>query len=219
MDHASREYHLRELEMALAAGPGELTPSLPAGGGRVLDIGCGAGQTLMALPREGWQAVGIDIDPGSISLGRELLAKRGIHNIHLLAAPAEHLPFAPATFDYIISRVALPYTDIPQALAEMTRVLRPEGRAWLMLHPLGRFNWRGARSLVSAVYLGYAALNTLVFHFTGRVFRFPLKRSRVESYQTRAGMDRCLAAAGFRVERVYRDAKHFLMEVSPRGNA
>ena len=42
------------------------------------------------------------------------------------------------SFDLVISRVSLPYTDIPQSLSEIARVLREDGRVWLSLHPFSK---------------------------------------------------------------------------------
>ena len=50
------------------------------------------------------------------------------------------------------------------------------------------------------VYRTHVLLNGLVFHFSGRVFRFPLKRERCESFQTRRGMRIALRRAGFTEE-------------------
>ena len=68
------EYHLRELRVALdPAAPSRILPPIDAGVGRVLDVGCGAGQTLIAcrLPAE-TLAVGIDPSFAAVTLGQSL---------------------------------------------------------------------------------------------------------------------------------------------------
>src|SRR5207245_7299416 len=52
----------------------------------------------------------------------------------------ELLPFREASFDFVFSRVALPYMHIPKAASEMGRVLKPGGGLWCLLHPLSRFS-------------------------------------------------------------------------------
>lgn len=47
--------------------------------GRILDIGCGSGDTLLLLKSVGWDIYGLDIDPGAIRIAR----KRGLKNISL----------------------------------------------------------------------------------------------------------------------------------------
>ena len=47
---------------------------------------------------------------------------------------AEQLPFADQTFDLVCSQYGIEYADLPAALAEVARVLRPEGRLALVMH-------------------------------------------------------------------------------------
>jgi ubiquinone/menaquinone biosynthesis C-methylase UbiE len=63
-------------------------------------------------------------------------------------AAAEHLPYGNSEFDLVISRVSLPYTDLPKAAREMRRVLRTGGRIWLALHDFRMFKrqWTGSRT-------------------------------------------------------------------------
>src|SRR3954453_21687030 len=44
---------------------------------RIIDIGCGRGDTVAWLRAEGWDAYGIDISPHYIERGREYLARNG----------------------------------------------------------------------------------------------------------------------------------------------
>jgi ubiquinone/menaquinone biosynthesis C-methylase UbiE len=193
------KYHLESLAMAESKDdPRQTVPTLPAQCRRLLDIGCGAGQTLLALKLPpGALACGIDIDEEALRLGRARTT-----GLHFGCAVGEQLPFRAQAFDAVISRVALPYMEIPQALAEAARVLQPGGFVWFTLHPfrltrrwfwkdLRLGNWRGV------IYQFYVMGNGLLFHFTGKQFRYPLKRQRCESFQTARGMQRALQQAGF----------------------
>ena len=199
---SSLPYHLSELAIALdPTRPEHLMPSLGPRHRRVLDVGCGAGQTLvgsgMAEPdgvRQGW---GVDVDVEALAAGRARWPR-----LPLAAARGEALPFADATFDLVVSRVALPYMRIPAALAEFARVLRPGGDLWLTLHDwrMTRGELRDAlrrRAWKALAYRGYVAANGLAFQLAGRVFAFPDGRGRVESWQGARGMRRALARAGF----------------------
>jgi len=164
----------------------------------VLDIGCGAGQTLIASRlNEGVLACGVDPVAAALTLGRTLTDR-----VHFGAAMGESLPFANETFDLVFSRVALPYMHIPRALAEISRVLTPGGIVWLSLHP-PKFALRTMRrairagSVRAAVYPVYTLINGLLLHVLGRQIRWPLGRKRYESAQTAAGMRRALNRAGF----------------------
>lgn len=107
----------------------------------VLDVGCGAGQELLPYPAA--TAVGVDLRWSSILTGRALFRESGLRAPSLLVAAAEALPFAAASFDVVICRLALPYVDVRRALREMARVLRADGALVLQVHCL-RFYLRRA---------------------------------------------------------------------------
>jgi SAM-dependent methyltransferase len=204
MTTSSIAYHEGELRVALdATNPQRLLPE-PGGAARILDIGCGAGQTIVALAA-GSRAVGIDIDLAALRV-----AARGPvgEPLRVAAAKGERLPFATAAFDYVYSRVALPYMHIPSAVAEMHRVLRPGGRLWLSLHPVAIPAEQFRRGNVKGkVYAAYTMLNGAWFHVTGRTFALP--GGICESIQTRRGMRLALARAGFRNIGFHRTPVHF----------
>jgi ubiquinone/menaquinone biosynthesis C-methylase UbiE len=198
-DHAGAAYHLRELAVARdRASPAHLLPVIGAMDRAILDIGCGAGQTLIAADLEPSRtAVGLDVDHHALTLGRTLTTA-----VEFVAGRAEALPFAAGRFDLVISRVALPYADIPRATREMAQVLRPGGRCWLVLHPAS-FAWRelaaAARRgrMCAVLYQLYVLANGMSLALLGRQFAYPLKRARFESVQTSRGMRRALERAGF----------------------
>lgn len=109
-----------------------------AGGGVVVDLGCGTGRALGPLR----DAVG----PGGTVLGidvtGEMLAAAAAHgrtrHAALLLADARRLPFADRTVDGIFAAGLLQHLSDPQGgLAELARVTRPGGRLALF-HPSGR---------------------------------------------------------------------------------
>jgi ubiquinone/menaquinone biosynthesis C-methylase UbiE len=199
-------YHDDELQIALnTANPQRVVPETD-NAEAVLDIGCGAGQTLVAIGNHN-RRVGVDIDVEALRFGLPGTVPIGIR---VAAAKGEHLPFADRTFDFVYSRVALPYMDIPAALAEMHRVLRPRGRLWLTLHTIGipaaQFR-RG--NLKGRIYAAYTVLNGVWFHFSGRTFRF--LRGLCESIQTERGMRIALSRAGFSHIEFRRTTQHFIV--------
>ncbi|MCS7087717.1 MAG: class I SAM-dependent methyltransferase [Thermoflexales bacterium] len=96
----------------------------PLTGARVLVDGCGIGLYVRAIARYTPHVVGIDIEAEHVRQG----SAAGTRN--LLVAAGEHLPFAEATFDVVLSHEVLEHVrDDRQACREMVRVLRPGGRA------------------------------------------------------------------------------------------
>jgi ubiquinone/menaquinone biosynthesis C-methylase UbiE len=126
----------------------------------------------------------------------------------------ESLPFANEAFDFVFSRVALPYMHVPTALREIHRVLVPRGQLWLVLHPAEIVFAQlaaAARSLhlKSVARQAYAALNGILFHLTGRLVRWPVGRGGYESFQTRGIIPR-IEAAGFSDVQA-ETARHFIV--------
>jgi SAM-dependent methyltransferase len=206
MQTSSLAYHQGELRVALdASNPQRLVPDVE-GAASILDIGCGAGQTIVALGC-GARSTGVDIDVDAL---RHAASGAMGESLRVAAAQGEHLPFRDGAFDFVFSRVALPYMNIPAALSEMHRVLRPGGRLWLALHPIAipaeqfrRGNLRGK------VHAAYTIANGLWFHFTGRTVRLGARLN--ESIQTERGMRLALKRAGFTRVAFRRTALHFIV--------
>ena len=97
----SDDYHLRELRIATdPTDPRRNMPRILDADREILDVGCGAGQTLIAsrLPA-GVRAVGVDIDKSSLAMGRRLAP-----GIGFVCAKGEFLPFQTDRFDLVFSR-------------------------------------------------------------------------------------------------------------------
>jgi ubiquinone/menaquinone biosynthesis C-methylase UbiE len=100
---------------------------LPPEGSRVLEIGIGGGRLLTEMAHR-YRTAGVDLAPGMVRLARRRLTEAGLRS-HLAVGHACRLPWAGATFDAVVSTFvfsALP--DGEAAMAEMARVVRPEGR-------------------------------------------------------------------------------------------
>ena len=102
---------------------------------RVLDLGCGIGNILIALA-EGIDftnpPVGVDVSPDLIRIGEQEVAKAGLQDrIGLEIAPATRLPFEDGAFDVVLTSHVLKHLDDEALLTsfrEVARVLRPGGR-------------------------------------------------------------------------------------------
>jgi ubiquinone/menaquinone biosynthesis C-methylase UbiE len=195
----SDNYHLDELRIAKTAGhPQQILPPITKAHRKVLDVGCGAGQTLMATNFEpGTTVIGLDVDKSALTLGRQL-----DRNISFVCARAECLPFQPERLDFVFSRVALPYMNVHETLFEVWRVLKTGGTLWLVLHPYPMVLKEIVQAISelkikrAAVCL-YVIANGMVLNLLGTEFHLPFRKNYYESFQTIKGIRRLLRKAGF----------------------
>ena len=106
-------------------------------GSLVLDVAAGNGNSTLAAARRGCRVTSTDYVPALLERGRMRAEAEG-WNVSFQTADAEALPFADASFDYVVSTVGVMFTpDQPRAAAELFRVCRPGGR-------IGLANWTPA---------------------------------------------------------------------------
>ncbi len=102
----------------------------PRGEVRVLEIGCGAGNNLWFVAREGFAAHGLDGSPSAIEFARERFQAEGLQ-ADLRVGDFTRLPYADAMFDLVIDRGALvccSHEVCLKAVQEVRRVLKPGGK-------------------------------------------------------------------------------------------
>ena len=121
-------------------GLGEWRRWLASGArGRTLDVGCGTGR---GLPLYGPGVRAIGLDPAWDALGR---ARRRAPGVPLVQGSAEALPFRAGTFDTVVSSLVFCSVAEPaRGLAEVKRVLRPDGRLRMIEHVRSRRAWKAA---------------------------------------------------------------------------
>ncbi len=98
---------------------------------RVLDIGCGAGQTTRDAARmaQAGSALGVDSSAPAIERARKLARAEGLRNVAFEPADAQAHSFAQGYFDLAISRFGTMFFDDPvAAFGNIGRALRPAGR-------------------------------------------------------------------------------------------
>jgi ubiquinone/menaquinone biosynthesis C-methylase UbiE len=100
----------------------------------VLDVGCGQGIDLYHYATAGARATGIDLTPRHCELARQHLAVMETEAT-VVNGDAENLPFDDASFDRVSSNGVLHHTpDMPAALRQIQRVLRPGGEARIIVY-------------------------------------------------------------------------------------
>ncbi|WP_051669405.1 class I SAM-dependent methyltransferase [Bryobacter aggregatus] len=96
-------------------------------GQRVLDLGCGSGNTALAAARRRAQVFGLDPIPTLLQRARERAAFEGLE-IEFTEGSAEVLPYEAGSFDVVLSSFGMIFCeDWKAAVAEVARVLRPNG--------------------------------------------------------------------------------------------
>ena len=102
-------------------------------GGRVLEVGVGTGKNLPYHP-EGSRSVAVDLSPRMLRRAASR-ARRLEHDVDLVLADAQHLPFRDGAFDAAAATfVFCSVPDPVMGLGEVRRVLRDEGQVHLLEH-------------------------------------------------------------------------------------
>lgn len=106
-------------------------PKPPA---RVLDIGCGAGRTTIALAERGYEVVAVDLSPNLLGL-----ARRRFPNLSFLRTDACKLSFSDSSFEAALFSYngidcIFPVSERLRCLSEAHRILRPGGVFLLSSH-------------------------------------------------------------------------------------
>lgn len=166
------------LAPALAAQPGQ----------RVLDLGCGAGTTTLAIAQAvgpSGQATGLDISPDLIAEGRQRAA--ATPNASFIEADAANHAFQPGQFDALASRHGcMFFADPAAAFTNIRRSLRPGARIALSAFgPLEDNPWATVPMQAVADTLGSAPAD-------------PPGAPGPFAWADRRVFDTALAAAGFR---------------------
>jgi SAM-dependent methyltransferase len=112
---------------------------------RVLDIGCGTGQTTRDAARAATSgsALGVDLSAQMVELARRRAAEEGVDNASFEQVDAQIHPFPPAALDVAISRTgAMFFGDLIAAFANIGRAVVRGGRLVLVAwQPLPANEW------------------------------------------------------------------------------
>jgi ubiquinone/menaquinone biosynthesis C-methylase UbiE len=121
---------------------------LRAATGRTLEIGAGTGLNLEHYPEAVTELSLTEPDPHMAKRLRQTLDESSLRvgSVEVLEAGAEELPFEAASFDCVVSTLVLCSVAHPdRAVAEVYRVLKPEGRLLYIEHVRDQDGTRRAR--------------------------------------------------------------------------
>jgi SAM-dependent methyltransferase len=200
---------------------------------RVLDVGCGRGDTVAWLCREGWDAYGVDVAESYVAAGLPYFAGRGLNTDRLGVAHGGVYPFEAESFDVVISDQVFEHvSDLALLASEMARVSRP-GACGLHLFPA---RWRPIEVHLRAPFVHWlpkgrarrAALRVLIpMHLTASYFSDHSISERVSIYATFSDTEtfyrplreiiRTVEGAGLACDsKVARDKVHYELRAVPR---
>ncbi len=117
---------------------------------RILDLGCGAGRHVVWLAREGFEVTGQDSSDTALHLSRKAMARHAV-SAELVEADMEQIPFPDASFDAVISVLAIYHNKLDglrRSIAEVARALRPGG--YFLVWLLSRKEWESEKNLPGA---------------------------------------------------------------------
>ena len=98
------------------------------GGGRVLDLGCGAGHVGFSVAPHAREVVAYDLSPEMLAVVARTAGERGLGNVSTRQGVAEKLPFEDESFDMVLTRFsAHHWDDLDAGLRAAARVLKPGG--------------------------------------------------------------------------------------------
>jgi len=164
----------------------------------VLDLGCGQGIDLAHFVRNGARGHGVDLTPRHVELARRHLACWGLE-AEVGVGDGEDLPFEAGSFDRVTSNGVLHHTpDMPAALREMHRVLRPGGDARIVVYNRNSLHYWVNQVLGHGVLKGELLAERSMANVLSRNVEYSRVGARplVRVYGRRQ-MRKLMAAAGF----------------------
>lgn len=131
--------------------------------GATLELGAGTGHNLAHYPSAVDRLVLTEPDPHMAKRLRAQVEEAGRPDVEVIEAGAESLPFDDGEFDTVVATLVLCTVPDPEAaLAEVARVLRPDGRMLFMEHVRGeegRAKWQDRLNPVQNLLFGGCNLN------------------------------------------------------------
>lgn len=158
-------------------------------GDRVLDLACGTGDLAARSAGTGADVVGLDLTPRMLTLAQQRRANSKLVAADMCLLPIKDAQFSVVTVGYGLRNVP----DLPAALTEILRVLKPGGRLCAL-----DFD-KPESAFIRAIYLGY--LNVVggalgwVLHRDPDTYRYI--PASIQRYPGARGVVQLMEAAGF----------------------
>jgi len=130
-----------------------LSPVELFSGKKCLDAGCGNGRGSIFMASHGAASVTlVDISPTNIVSSAKNMNKFGFTNFNCNLNNLDNLPFEDESFDFVWCNGVLMHTHNPdKCLAELSRVLKVAGKAWIYVYGCGGIYWYCVQRIRSMV--------------------------------------------------------------------
>ena len=124
--------HISNPETALVANEGDILDELlQLRGATVLELGCGKAEKTRIVARKAASVLALEVDQRQLAKN---LALGDMVNVHFAHGGAERIPASNAIFDVVLMFKSLhhmPVESMDSAFAEILRVLKPGGVAYI----------------------------------------------------------------------------------------
>lgn len=105
----------------------------------VLELACGIGLDTIEFAKHSGHATALDISSTCIHLAKDYIQSQRL-SVDFTLGNAEELCFSNDSFDIVVARGILMYTPHPEkVIRELWRVLKPQGKAYILLH--NKLSW------------------------------------------------------------------------------
>lgn len=134
--------------------------------GEVLEIGIGTGLNLSSYPEGIDSITGLEPNPGMVRKLKKRSARQRV-KVEPVVAGAEAMPFDPGSFDTVVTTLTLcSVPDRAGALAEIRRVLKPDGKLVVFEHGMSPdervANWQRRLNPIQRVFASGCVLDVPV---------------------------------------------------------
>jgi len=102
----------------------------PKCGAQILELGSGAGDSLIPFAEAGYRVTGIEISPTAVNWAQEKFKERKLSGNFVLGNIPDGLPFGGSTFDAVLDAACLHCligNDLNRTLVQVSKVLKPSG--------------------------------------------------------------------------------------------
>jgi ubiquinone/menaquinone biosynthesis C-methylase UbiE len=134
--NASTRWERPSAELGRGATEAIVALAEPRPGMRALDVAGGTGAPALQIARAigpTGRVTATDLSPEPLKIAAERARERGLTNISFETADVHHLKYSDGSFDLATCRLGVMFfADLPRALGEMRRVLKPGGRIALL---------------------------------------------------------------------------------------